>query len=565
MIATRRLSDWVPGVEQFRRYQRGWLRGDVVAGLTVTAYLVPQVMAYSTLAGLPAVTGLWAAIVALTVYVLFGSSRQLSVGPESTTALMTAAVLAPMAAGDSVRYGMLAATLAVLVGAICLIGALARLGFLANMLSRPVLVGYMTGIAILMIASQLGKITGTPVSGDEFIGLMRSFAHSIDQCHWPTMALAASVLLLLLGFGRWAPRVPGPLIAVLAATVGVVVLSLQTKGIEVVGTIPAEWPATGLPRVAPSDVVALILPAVGIAIVAFSDNVLTARAFATGDGEEIDANAELRALSVANVGVGLTHGFPVSSSGSRTALGDAVGSRTQLYSMVVVACVLAVVLWGRNVLAHFPIAALGALVVYAATRLINLAEYRRLARFRRSELILALATAAAVLGLGVLYGVLAAVALSILDLLRRVAHAHDSVLGFVPGLAGMHDIEDYPDAASVPGLVVYRYDAPLCFANAEDFRRRAMAAVERDDGPVDWFVLNAEANVEVDLTALDALDQLREDLSHKGITFAMARVKQDLRDALAAAGLLTKIGEDRIFMTLPTAVEAFEKRQGPRR
>ena len=563
MIATGRLSGWLSGVRQFRRYQRGWLRGDVVAGLTVTAYLVPQVMAYSTLAGLPAVTGLWTAIVALIVYVLFGSSRQLSVGPESTTALMTAAVLAPMAAGDSMRYGVLAATLAVLVGAVCFVGALARLGFLANMLSRPVLVGYMTGIAILMIASQLGKITGTPVSGDEFVGLMRSFARSIDQCHWPTAALAASVLLLLLVFGRWAPRLPGPLIAVLAATMGVVALSLQTKGIDVVGTIPADWPVAGLPRVAASDVVTLILPAVGIAIVAFSDNVLTARAFATGDGDEIDANAELRALGVANVGVGLTHGFPVSSSGSRTALGDAVGSRTQLYSMVVVACVLAVVLWGRGVLADFPVAALGALVVYAAMRLIDPAEYRRLARFRRSELILALATAAAVLGLGVLYGVLAAVALSILDLLRRVAHAHDSVLGFVPGLAGMHDIEDYPDATSVPGLVVYRYDAPLCFANAEDFRRRAMAAVESDHAPVEWFVLNAEANVEVDLTALDALDKLREDLSHKGITFAMARVKQDLRDALAAAGLLAKIGEDRIFMTLPTAVAAFEKRQGP--
>jgi len=348
---------------------------------------------------------------------------------------------------------------------------------------------------------------------------------------------------------------------VLAATVGVFVLSLQTKGIEVVGTIPAEWPAAGLPRVAPSDVVALILPAVGIAIVAFSDNVLTARAFATGDGDEIDANAELRALGVANVGVGLTHGFPVSSSGSRTALGDAVGSRTQLYSMVVVACVLAVVLWGGGVLAHFPIAALGALVVYAAMRLINLAEYRRLARFRRSELILALATAAAVLGLGVLYGVLAAVALSILDLLRRVAHAHDSVLGFVPGLAGMHDIEDYPNATSVPGLVVYRYDAPLCFANAEDFRRRAMVAVESDHVPVEWFVLNAEANVEVDLTALDALERLRSDLAARGIVFAMARVKQDLRDALGAAGLIDKIGEDHIFMTLPTAVEAYRNRR----
>ena len=215
-----RSSDWVPGSNSSAGINAGGFGGDVVAGLTVTAYLVPQVMAYSTLAGLPAVTGLWAAVVALTVYVLFGSSRQLSVGPESTTALMTAAVLAPMAAGDSARYGMLAATLAVLVGAVCFVGALARLGFLANMLSRPVLVGYMTGIAILMIASQLGKITGTPVSGDEFVGLMRSFAHSIDQCHWPTMVLAASVLLCCSVFGRWAPSVPGPLIAVLAATVG---------------------------------------------------------------------------------------------------------------------------------------------------------------------------------------------------------------------------------------------------------------------------------------------------------------------------------------------------------
>ncbi len=556
-----RWTTWLPGVAQFRDYQRGWLRGDVIAGLTVTAYLVPQVMAYSTLAGLPAIAGLWAAVVALSVYIVFGSSRQLSVGPESTTALMTAAVLAPMAAGDSARYGMLAAALALLVGAICLIGALARLGFLANMLSRPVLVGYMTGIAILMIASQLGKITGAPVSGDEFIDLVRSFVRNIALCHWPTMALAASVLALLLALDRWATRVPGPLIGVLVAAVAVVALSLEAKGIRVVGTVPAALPTAALPSVASSDVVALILPAVGISIVAFSDNVLTARAFAGSDGPEIDATAELRALGVANVGTGFTHGFPVSSSGSRTALGAAVGSRTQLYSVVVVMLVLAVVLWGRGVLAHFPTAALGALVVYAAIKLVDVAEYRRLARFRRSELILALATAAAVLGLGVLYGVLAAVALSILDLLRRVAHAHDSVLGFVPGLAGMHDIEDYPLSTSMPGLVVYRYDAPLCFANAQDFRRRALAAVDQNAGPVEWFILNAEANVEVDLTALDALDQLREELSRRGVTFAMARVKQHLRDALAAAGLLTKIGEERIFLTLPTAVEAFQKRQ----
>ncbi|MEO3756952.1 sulfate permease [Mycobacterium sp. B14F4] len=561
-FAARRWTRWAPGVVQFQDYRRTWLRGDVVAGLTVTAYLVPQVMAYASLAGVPAITGLWTAVVALAAYVLVGSSRQLSVGPESTTALMTAAVIAPLAVGDGGRYVTLAAALAVLVGVLCLVAALARLGFLANMLSGPVLIGYMTGIAVLMVASQLGKVTGAPVSGTGIIDMARSFAANTHLLHWPTMVLAAGVLLLLLAMGRWLPQAPGPLIAVLAATLLVVVFSLSSRGIAVIGPIPAGWPDSGAPQVQSSDIGALLLPALGIAIVAFSDNVLTARAFAARSGAEIDANAELRALGVANVSVGFTNGFPVSSSGSRTAVGDAVGSRTQLYSLVAIAAVLMVLAWGRGVLAHFPTAALGALVVYAALRLVDMAGFRRLAQFRRSELILALATTAAVLGMGVLYGVLAAVGLSILDLLRRVAHAHDSVQGFVPGIAGMHDIEDYPEATLVPGLVVYRYDAPLCFANAQDFRRRALAAVEQGDGPVEWFVLNAEANVEVDLTALDALDQLRIDLSRRGVVFAMARVKQDLRDSLAAAGLLERIGGDRIFMTLPTAVEAFHSRAG---
>jgi high affinity sulfate transporter 1 len=560
MTFATRWSDYAPGLAQFRGYRLGWLRDDVAAGLTVAAYLVPQVMAYATVAGLSPVTGLWAAVVALAVYVTFGSSRKLAVGPESATALMTAAVLAPVAAGDAARYAMFAAALAILVGVIALVGALARLGFLANLLSRPVLVGYMTGIAIVMLASQLGEVTGTPVAGNRFIDLMRAFAREVSHVHWPTTVLAASVLGLLLMLDRWAPKMPGPLIAMLAATFVVYGMSLNAKGINVVGAIPAGLPAPGLPHVAPSEVAALILPAIGIAIVAFSDNVLTARAFAACDGAEVDANAELRALGFANVATGLTHGFPVSSSGSRTALGDAIGSRTQMYSVVVLTLVSAVTLWGRSVLANFPTAALGALVVYAALRLIDVGEYRRLAHFRHSELLLAVATAAAVVGLGVLYGVLAAVALSILDLLRRIAHAHDSVQGFVPGVAGMHDVDDYPNAAAEPGLVVYRYDAPLCFANAQDFRRRALAAVDQNDGFVEWFVLNAEANVEVDLTALDALDQLREELSRRGIVFAMARVKQDLRESLAAAGVLARIGADRIYMTLPTAVAAFKNR-----
>ncbi|OBG43851.1 sulfate transporter [Mycolicibacterium fortuitum] len=554
------LAHWLPGMAQFTGYQRSWLRGDVLAGVTVAAYLVPQVMAYATVAGLPPVAGLWAALVPMGVYALLGSSRQLSVGPESTTALMTATALAPLVVGDPARYAAMAAMLALLVGAICLVAGLCGLGFLADLLSRPVLVGYMTGVAVIMISGQLDKVSGVEVTGDEFVDQIRSFASGLGSVHVPTVVLSAAVLALLLLLYRIAPRFPGPLVAVLAATAVVWLFSLDDKGIRVVGGIPAGLPVPTLPPVAMTELLALAIPAAGIAVVAFSDNALTARTFAARKGDTIDASAELRALGICNLTTGVTQGFPVSSSGSRTALGDTVGSRTQLYSLVMLATVLLVMLAGRDLLEHFPMAALGALVVYAALRLIDAAEFRRLARFRRSELFLAVATTVAVLGFGVLYGVLVAIALSLMDTLRRIARPHDSVLGYVPGVAGMHDVDDYPDARPVPGLVVYRYDAPLFFANAENFRERALAAVEAADGPVAWFVLNAEAQVDPDLTAVDALEQLRRDLTARGIVFAMARVKSDLRDDLVAAGFIDRVGADRIFPTLPTAVEAFRNR-----
>ncbi|MGY4710808.1 SulP family inorganic anion transporter [Mycolicibacterium sp. CBM1] len=550
-----------PGLAQFRGYRRSWLRGDLVAGLTVCAYLVPQVMAYATIAGLPPVVGLWAAVLPLLLYAVLGTSRQLSAGPESTTALMTATALAPLAVGDPGRYAALAAMLAVLVGVFCLVGGLIRLGFLAELLSRPVLVGYMTGVAIIMIGSQLGKVTGAPVSGDEFLQQLRSLVHVADQMHWPTVVFSAVVLGLLVVLGWALPRVPGPLVAMLLATGSVAVFSLQDSGIRVIGAVPAGLPALGISGVGAADLLGMAAAAGGIAIVGFSDNVLTARTFAARRGDHIDANAELRALGACNLGAGLTHGFPVSCSGSRTAVGDLAGSRSQLYSLVTLGVLLVILVTAHGVLALFPTAALGALVIFAALRLIDIGEYRRLARFRRSELVLALLTAAGVLVFGVLYGVLAAVALSILDLLRRVARPHDSVQGFVPGVAGMHDIDDYPQARLEPGLLVYRYDAPLFFANAENFRSRALAAVDDNPDPVQWFVMNAEANVEVDLTALDAVDQLRAELNRRGIVFGMARVTWHLREALTAAGLLDKIGEDHIYPTLPTAVEAYRTRR----
>lgn len=539
-----------------------WLRADLTAGITVAAYLIPQAMAYATLAGLSPVAGLWAALVPLAVYAVLGSSRQLAAGPEASTTAMTAATLGPIAGGDPGRYAALAAALALLVGVICLVGGIARLGFIANLLSRPILVGYMAGVALVMIAGQLGKVTGTESSGYEFLGQVTTFAKHIIDIHWPTLILATAVVVVQVVLSMRDSRLPGPLIAVALTSAAVMVWSLETRGIAVVGSVPTGLPSLEIPALHPADLTALIFPAAGIAMVAFSDNVVTARVFAARRGEEIDTNAEMRALGVCNLGVGLTQGFPVGSDETRTAMSCALGSRTQLYSLTVLGAVFLVLTLGGGLIAAVPLAALGALVLVAAVQLIDLSEFRRLARFRRSELILAFATTAAVVSLGVLYGVLVAVALSILDLLRRVARAHDSVLGFVQGLPGMHDMDDYPQAELVAGLVIYRYDAPLCFANAEDFRRRALQAVDDYPPPVKWFVLNAEANSEVDLTALDALERLRRELGRRGVVFAMARVKQDLRDALQAAGMLDAIGDDHIYATLPTAVAAFRQRDG---
>ncbi|MFN7149605.1 MAG: SulP family inorganic anion transporter [Microthrixaceae bacterium] len=550
-------SRQLPGLTRLRGYQRAWLRYDVLAGITVAAYLVPQVMAYAEVAGLPPVVGLWAILGPLLVYAVLGSSRQLSVGPESTTALMTAAAVGAIAAGDPTRYAALAAALALVVGVLCILGRAGRLGFLADLLSKPVLVGYMAGIAAIMIASQLGSLTGIDIDADSFVTKIVYVAGHLDEMHGPTLVLATVVLVLLLVGSHLLPRSPVPLVGMLLAAATVAVLDLETRGIALVGQIPAGLPAPSLPSVSAADVGSLLLPAVGVAIVAYSDNVLTARTFAVRNGYVIDSNQEFLALGAANLASGAMSGFPVSSSGSRTVIGDALGSRSQLYSLVALASVLLTVVFLRPVLAAFPVAALGAIVVYAAIRLVDVAEFRRIARFRRSELFLALATTAAVLILDVMYGVLVAIGLSILDLLRRVARPHDGILGFAPGVPGMHDIDDYPDAAAIQGLIVYRYDSPLFFANVEDFKRRALESLDLADTPTEWFLLNAEANVQVDITAIDALEELRQELDQRGIVFAMARVKQDLHDDLRPTGFVERVGEDRVFMTLPTAVQAY--------
>lgn len=549
------------GLAQLRGYTPAWFRADLLAGITVTAYLVPQCLAYADLAGAPAANGLWVAVVAMLVYALLGTSRQLSVGPESATAIMVAAAVGPLAAGDPARYAVLSAGLALMVGLLCIGAWAVRLGFVADLLSYPVLIGYMAGVALIMIGSQLGTITGIHLEADGAIGKAVELAGRLDEVQVVTLAIGASVTVFLLVLRKLAPLAPGTLIAVVGAGALVAIFGLEARGVAVVGPVPSQLPTPVLPALTFADVTALIGSAAAITFVGYSDVALTGRAFAARTGETIDANREFLALGAANVAAGLTGGFALSASGSRTAIIDAMRARSQVTGLVAAASVIIVVLVVPGLIALIPKAALGGIVVYAALRLIDVAGIRRLAAFRSTEFGLAMAALVGVLVFDVLAGILVAVGLSVLELFARVARPPAAVLGRVPGLAGLHNVEDYPDAEQIPGLLVFRYDAPLCFANAQDFRVRALRAVDEQAEPVLWFLLNAEAIVELDVTAADALRELIDDLAERHVVFAMARVKQDFRAYLTRAGLFDVIDDDRIYATLPTAVEAYERWQ----
>ena len=526
----------------------------MLAGVTVAAYLVPQVLAYSGLARMPPATGLWSAFVAMAVHFLLGSSPQLSVGPESTTALMTGAALAALTVPGA-SPEQVASLLAFAVGGVCLLAWAGGLSFLADLLSKPVLVGYMAGIAGLMVLSQVGRATGADIPDSRPLREAWWLLGHPGQVQGWTLAVTVGTLALLLLGARWWPRGPVPLLGMLVAALVVAVAHLTERGVNVVGDLEFGLPHVALPEASSLGSWALLSTALAVAVVGFTDNLLTARAFGSRYSHRINARRELLALGVANVAAGAVGGFPVSSSGSRTAIVDTVGGRTRWSGLAALVASLVLVLALHPVLSRFPDPALAAVVVYAALRLVEVAEFVRISRYRRTELMIAVVTASAVVVLGVLHGVLVAVGLSLVDVFRRVARPHDAVLGQVPELAGMHDVDDFPEARVVPGLLVYRYDGPLFFANADDFLHRVRGAV-RDYEPV-WVVLNAEALGDVDLTGADAMETLRAELATSGIVLALARAKQDLLDVLRPSGLLDRIGADRIFPTLPTALAAY--------
>ena len=564
------LRSLTPGLNYLtKRYSRRWLRADGIAGVAVAAYLIPQVMAYSAIVNVPPVASLWAALAAIVAYVVLGSSRILSSGPESTIALMTGVAIAPLAGQNPDRAVALSATLALIVAGWALLARLLRAGMIAQLLSTPLLVGYLAGGAVLMVVGQLGRVTGTSFEGGTIVEEVRGFLGVATDTDWLTLAVAASTLAVILLLGWLSPSLPGPLIAVVLATVASVVFDLESHGVAVVGQVPSGLPVPHLPEVTFEDVKMLLLAGLGVTIVGYSDVMLIARGFplTPAEGETAadlrpDPQAELVAMAGVHAMVGMFSGYPVSASGSRTALAIAGRAGSQVYSLVAALCVVAVLFFAGPLMAPMPWAALGGVVLYAAGRLVSIPEFRRLWLFRRREFVLAVITLVGTVVVGILQGVILAIALSILEMLLRLARPHEGVLGRVPGIAGMHDVDDYPDARTTPGCMFYRYDAPLFFANIRDLRERVhkLLALENQaypDSPVRWFVLNVEANTEIDITAADGLRELARELTDSGVHLGLARVKNDLYLPLHRAGVIDAIGKDMLFATLPVAEESY--------
>ncbi|HSO65772.1 MAG TPA: sulfate permease [Ornithinibacter sp.] len=554
------LADLAPGIAVLRGYQRGWLRVDLVAGLTVGAMLIPQSMAYAELAGMPPEYGFYAVIAPLVVYAVVGTSRHLGVGPEPGTAILAATGVGAIAGGDPARYVALMAGLALLVGAIAVLGAVARLGFIASVLSKPVLVGYITGVGLTLLSSQIAAFTGVSIEADRFFPRVAELLTELGDVDPATLAVGVMSLVLVLVLRRRAPQLPGALVAVALATLVVWLIPGEEPVVPVVGAIPQGLPTPGLPAVTLDDVVRLLPVAAGIALVGFTDNVLTARSIAARHGYRIDPNRELLALGLTNLSSGVSQGFPVSSSASRTAVPASLGSRTQLVSLVACSVVVATLLVLSPVLGQIPRAALAAVIVAAAIAIIDVAGYRALWRVSREEAALAVVAALGVIVFDVLVGVLLAVSLSILVALGRMARPHDAVLGDRPELDGWVEVDAHPGARTEPGLLVYRFDAPLFFLNTERFRTRVLDTLEANPGREEWLVLDFEGIGRLDASALDGLADLMEQLEAAGVArVAVARANEAVVRRLHRVGLLAPEGPLRNYPTINAAVRDFRR------
>jgi sulfate permease, SulP family len=509
---------------------------------------------------MPPVAGFYAALLALVAYALVGSSRHLGVGPEPGTAILAATGVGAIAAGDPARYMALMAALALTVGGICVLAAVARLGFVANVLSKPVLVGYITGVGLTLLSSQYAKFTGIAIDSDGFFGRTRDLVSGLGGIDGLTISVGTATLLLILVL-RWRlPAIPGALLGVVLATVVAAVLGLDADGLRLVGEVPQGLPSFGLPDVGVGDVIDLLPVAAGIALVGYSDNVLTGRAIGARMGYRIDPNQELAALGISNLCAGVSQGFPISSSASRTAVPASLGSKSQLVGIIAAIVVVATLLFLSPVLAEIPEPALAAVIIAAAVAIIDVTGLRGLWSVSRTEFALAATSAVAVMVFDVLIGVLVAVGLSVLVALGRIASPHDAILGAGQDLDGWVDAEAHPGARTLPGLLVYRFDAPLFFANADRYRERLELLVEENPGEEEWLVLDFEGVGEADTTALDMLADLLDEQQRAGRVVVIARANDRVVRRLERAGLVQPAGTAVVFPTINAAVRAFEHR-----
>jgi high affinity sulfate transporter 1 len=559
------LFRWVPGLQAVRSYRRQWLAKDIVAGVVLTTLLVPQGMAYAELAGLPPITGLYTSIMCLLGYAVFGPSRILVLGPDSSLGPMIAATILPLIAanGDEKRAIALASMLALMVAAIMILAAVAKLGFIASLISKPTMIGYMNGLALTILVGQLPKLFGFKVEADNFLGEVTGFIEGLANGEAVAAAAAVGIagIVVILVLQRWLPKVPAVLIMVVAAIASTTVFDLAEHGVSLVGVLPQGFPPFTIPHVELSDLGPLFAGALGIALVSLADTISTSSAFAARTGQEVHGNGEMIGIGAANLAAGLFQGFPVSTSGSRTAVAERSGAKTQLTGVVGAVLITLMIVFVPGLFKNLPQPALAAVVITASLSLADIPGTVRLWRQRRVEFGLSIAAFLGVVLLGVLPGIAIAVGLSILNIFRRAWWPYDTQLGRVAGLEGYHDVHFYPAAEHLPGLVIYRFDAPLFFANAKTFRDE-VRRLARADPPPAWIVIAAEPMTDVDTTASDVLQELDEGLNAQGISLVFAELKDPVRAKIERYGLTRTIDPRHFFPTIEAAITAFRQETG---
>ncbi len=551
------LARYLPGLAALSQYRREWLARDLLAGVSVCLVMLPAVVAYAGLMGLAPQHGLYAALLPLVAYALMGTSRQVIVGPDIAITLLCASTIAPLAGGDPARAAALAAMVALLSGVLLLLGARARFGAVADFLSKPVLVGYMTGAALILIASQLNKLLGVPLQSNDFFPRLAELSRKISQCHLPTCLLGVGLLGLLVGLRRIAPRLPGALAACLVALGLSFVLHLEQKGVTVVGAFPRGLPALAWPGVSWQEVHTLLPAAIGIALLTYTEGILLARAFAAKNGYEVDANQELNALGLADLAAGLFQGFSITGSQARTTLNDVAGGKTQLAGLIAAVTLAFFLLFLTPVLARLPEVALAAILIHAGFGLVEFDVMKHIYRFYPRSAVVAGLTTLSVLVAGVVPGIVFGVALSLLGLINRISNPPDAVLSEVPG-HGFHDLGRTGGGSTLPGLIAYRFYAPLLFSNVGHFVERVRHLVASSPQPVRWFLLDAQAITDIDVTAVEALRALHAELQQKGITLKVAHANPPLRQLLKQTGLAGELGEASFFPSVHECVTRFQ-------